>query len=204
MRNETERAGEVNIAALTDRWWALALRGAAGVIFGVLTFVAPAASLFALVVLFGVYALVDGGFNLVMAYRDARGGRRWGVLVFEGIVSVAAGVVTLIWPGISALALLFVIASWAIVTGAFEIAAAIRLRKQIRHEWLLALSGALSVVFGVLLFLRPGAGALAVTVLIGAYAVVFGALLMGLGFRLRSWGRAHEEHPIAGGMPEPA
>jgi uncharacterized membrane protein HdeD (DUF308 family) len=116
------------------------------------------------------------------------------VLLLQGLVGVAAGVVTLLWPGITALALLYVIAAWALITGALAVAAAIRLRKAITGEWLLALSGIASIGLGVVLILFPGAGALAVVLWIGAYAFVSGALLIALGLRLRSWGRTSSPH----------
>jgi uncharacterized membrane protein HdeD (DUF308 family) len=181
---------------LAPRWWMVAVRGVAAIVFGVLTFLAPAASLLALVVLFGAYALVDGAFNIASAIRSAKGRQRWGSLVFAGVSGIAAGVLTFVWPSITALILLFLIAAWAVVTGVAEVVAAIRLRKTIKGEWFLALSGVLSVVFGLLLFIFPGAGALAVTMWIGAYAIVFGGLLVGLAFRLRSWERTeHREFP---------
>ena len=189
---------------LANRWWSLALRGAAAILFGILTFITPAWSLFALLILFGVYALVDGVFNLVLALSGPRNRQRWGALVFEGIVSIVAGVLTLIWPGITGLVLVLLIAFWAIVTGVAELAAALRLRKQIRGEWLMGLSGVLSIVFGLLMLMAPRAGALAVILWIGAYAIVFGALLLGLAFRLRAWGRTPERHVPTGGVPTPA
>ena len=170
--------------ALARNWWALVLRGIAGVIFGVLTFMFPAMTLNGLILLFGAYAIVDGVFNIVAAVIG-RTGQPWWHLVLEGVVSVAAGVIAFGWPGLTALALLWVIAGWAIVTGVLELIAAIRLRQHISNEWWLVLSGIASVVFGVLLFVAPVAGALAITLWIGAYAIVFGGLLIGLGIRLR-------------------
>lgn len=189
------------VKMLADRWWTLALRGVAAVIFGILTFVAPKASLLALVVLFGWYAIANGVINLVLAARRPAGEPRWGSLLFESIASIIAGAIALFWPGITALALLFVIAGWAIVTGVTEVIAAVRLRKQIRGEWLFALSGVLSIAFGMLLFMFPGAGALAVVIWIGAYAILFGALLIALGLRLRSWGRSALREPPPGAVP---
>lgn len=170
---------------LAIRWWSPVLRGVAAIIFGILTFVNPGITLAVLVLFFGVYALVDGVLNLFAAF-GRRGEERWWELLLEGIISIAAGVVTLVWPRITAIALLVVIALWAIVTGIFELVAAVRLRKVIRGEWLLALSGIASVLFGILLFVYPRAGALAIAIWIGAYAIIFGGLLVGLGFRLRS------------------
>ena len=176
----------------------LAIRGAAAVAFGILTFVAPASSIYALVILFGAYAIVDGACNLSLAFRGVATGRRWGSPIFQGITSMVAGAVSLIWPRMSALILLLVIATWAVVTGVSALVAALRLRKQIRGEWLLALSGIFTTAFGVLLFLYPGPGALAVIIWIGAYAVVYGGLLVALLFRLR-WAHGSEHTVPSGG-----
>jgi uncharacterized membrane protein HdeD (DUF308 family) len=154
--------------------------------FGLVTFFAPGISLAALVLVFGAYAFADGVLAIISAIRRERPGDRWWLLLLEGIAGIGAGIVTLLWPGITALVLLYVIAAWALVTGVLEIAAAIRLRKAIKGEWLLILSGILSVALGVLLVLFPGPGALALVIWIGAYAFVFGALLLALGLRLRS------------------
>jgi uncharacterized membrane protein HdeD (DUF308 family) len=181
---------------LAQGWRLIVLRGVAAVIFGVLALFWPPSAFAALVLLFGAYALVDGIFNLVSAVKAPRG-QRWGALVFEGVVGVLAGVLTFIWPGLTGLALLLLIAAWSIVTGAAEIVAAIRLRKQIQGEWLLALSGVLSVAFGVLLFIAPTAGAIAIAIWVGAYAIIFGSLLIGLGLRLRSWASHQVPTPTA-------
>ena len=180
---------------LARNWWALAIRGIAAIVFGLLALFWPPTAFVALVLVFGAYAIVDGIFNLVAAVRAPHTGRRWGPLVFEGIVSLIVGMITLLWPRISAFALVMFIAAWSIVTGIAEVVAAIRLRKQIRGEWLLALSGILSLALGVLLFLAPAAGALVLTIWIGAYAVVFGAVMVGLSLRLRSWASRHPQLP---------
>src|SRR5690348_16803500 len=138
---------------LARNWWALALRGIAAIVFGVVALFWPPAAVAALVAVFGAYALVDGIFNLVHAVRAGRSGQRWGALVFAGVVSLLVGVLTLSFPGVTALALVLWVAVWSLVTGVAEIVAAIRLRKTIRGEWLLALSGILSVAFGILLFI---------------------------------------------------
>jgi uncharacterized membrane protein HdeD (DUF308 family) len=185
-----------DVKSLAENWWAIALRGVAAIIFGVLTFVLPALSLFALILMFGAYAIVEGIFNIIAAARSRPGeGPRW-LLLLEGLVSIAAGIVTFALPGLTALVLVYVIAAWAMATGVLEIIAAVRVRKQITGEVWWILSGILSVVFGVLLMIAPGAGALALVLWIGAYAVIFGALLVGLAFRLRRW-RAAEQVPMA-------
>jgi uncharacterized membrane protein HdeD (DUF308 family) len=137
----------------------------------------------------GAYAFVDGVLAVLAALRlhGDVGSERWWALLVEGLAGVAAGVLTFIWPSITALVLLYLIAAWAVVTGAFEILTAIRLRKEIANEWLLVLAGVASVAFGVLLAIQPGAGAVAVVWLIEAYAVVFGLLLLALAFRLHGW-----------------
>jgi len=183
---------EFELLPVTARWWALLLRGLAAVAFGFLTFVKPSISLLALVILWGAYALIDGMFAMVVSIRGARIVRGWGWMLAGGIVSIGAGVVAVLWPGITALALLAVIAAWAVLTGIAEIATAIRLRRHLRGEWVLAASGILSIAFGVLLAAHPGAGALALAWLIGLYALLFGALLVALGFRLRHWAEITE------------
>jgi uncharacterized membrane protein HdeD (DUF308 family) len=176
------------VETLSRYWWAVVLRGIAATLFGVLALVWPGPTVFALVLLFGAYALVDGVFTLASALGrkrdDGRAGSRvW--LIVHGIAGILMGILTFVWPSATALVLLWLIAAWALITGVLQIVTAARLRREMRHEWLLALSGALSVVFGVLLIVWPAAGVLAVVTLIGAYAIVFGIALVALGVRLR-------------------
>jgi uncharacterized membrane protein HdeD (DUF308 family) len=187
------------LIVFTSSWWALALRGLAAVIFGILAFVWPHITLTALVFLFGAYALVDGAFAIVAGIKSHGEFKRWGLLLLQGILSVAAGVFAFMIPAMTAFILLVLIASWAIVSGAFQIAAAIQMRKHIKGEWLLALAGVFSILFGAVLLLNPVAGALAVVWIIGGYSIVFGVMLMALGFKLRGLERiAHQmtPHPV--------
>ncbi len=170
------------------------MRGALALLFGALTIMTPGLTLLYLVLLFGVYAIVEGAFSLVAAMRAP--GRHW-PLVLEGVVGIAAGVLTFTWPGITALLLLYFIAFWAILTGVLEIAAGIRLRKQLQNEFLLIAMGILSVLFGVLVLVSPGTGALAVALWIGVYALLFGAALLALAFRLRPFARGGETSTAA-------
>jgi len=174
------------LTVFASSWWALVLRGLAAIAFGVLAFVWPHITLAVLVFLWGAYALVDGVFAIAAGVKTHAENRRWWVLLIEGILSVIAGIFAFVIPGITALILLMLIAAWAMVTGVMEIAAAIQLRKHIKGEWLLALAGVASVIFGIALVINPRAGALAVVWLIGAYSIVFGALLIALGLRLHS------------------
>lgn len=168
-------------------WWAVVIRGVAAILFGIIALFLPGSALLALVLLFGAYALVDGIFALLGAVRAIESNRRFGALLFQGIVGVIVGFLTFVRPGITGLVLLYLIAFWAIITGVFEIIEAVEMRRVIRNEWLLILGGALSVIFGVVIFFAPVTGALAVVVIIGIYAIIFGALLVGLGLRLRNW-----------------
>jgi len=174
------------INSLARNWWVLVLRGLAAILFGILAFVWPGITFTALVLLFGAYALWDGVFALIGAFRS-EGQRRW-ALILWGLAGIAAGLVAFIWPGAATVALVYIIAGWAVVTGIFEIIAAIRLREEIEGEWLLLLSGLLSVIFGVLVAIWPASGILAITWMIGAYAILFGILQLILGFRVRSMG----------------
>jgi uncharacterized membrane protein HdeD (DUF308 family) len=169
------------LGAVARNWWLILVRGLAAIAFGIVCLVWPAIGLLALVFLWGIYALVDGVGAIIWG-----AGSRWWSMVLVGIVSVAGGLIALFWPGITALALLYLIAAWAIVRGVTEIAAAVRLRQQIENEWTLALGGAISILFGVLIALYPGVGALSVVWLIGIFAIIFGIVAVGLSLRLRS------------------
>ena len=171
--------------ALAKGWWLLLLRGIAGILFGVLAFAWPGLTLLTLVILYGAYALVDGIFALVAAFSGRAAPLPTWWLILVGIAGIAAGIVTFMWPGITAFVLVLFIGSWAIVHGIFEIVGAIQLRKEIDNEWLLILAGALSVLFGLLVIAMPGSGALALIWVIGAYSIIFGILLVGLSLRLR-------------------
>jgi uncharacterized membrane protein HdeD (DUF308 family) len=165
-------------------WWLLVLRGICAILFGVLAFTWPGMTLGALVLLFGVYAFADGILAFVAAFSNSTG-RPWWALVLGGLVSIAAAMATFLYPGITAMALLVLIALWAIVTGVVEIAAAIQLRREIKGEVWLGLAGLASLLFGVVLLARPGVGALAVVWMIGGYSVMFGVLLVALGFHVK-------------------
>ena len=170
---------------VSQNWWLPLLRGVLAILFGVMAFAWPGLTLSLLVLLFGAYALVDGVFAVVSAIRYRDRLERWWLWLVQGVLGIVFGVLTFFWPGVTAVVLLAFIAAWAVLTGIVEIIAAIQLRKTIEGEWVLALSGVLSVLFGVALFAWPGAGLLSLTWLIGAYAVIAGVALIALAFRLR-------------------
>ena len=178
----------LQLHALARNWWLLLLRGVAAIVFGVLTMVWPGLSLGVLVTMYGAFALVDGVLALAAAIVGAVPSSRWW-LALTGLLGIAVGVVALVWPAETALALLAVMAGWAIVVGAAQIIGAIWLRKEIDDEWLLVASGILSVAFGVMALARPVAGALAMTMVIGAYFIIYGGIMARLALRLRQHGR---------------
>jgi uncharacterized membrane protein HdeD (DUF308 family) len=175
------------IRELTRNWWVFLIRGIAAILFGIAAFVWPGLTIAVLVLMFGAYALVDGIFAIIAGISARNQLGRWWMMIVVGLAGIVVGVLTFIQPGITALVLLYYIAAWAIITGIFQIISAIQLRKEIEGEWLLVLGGIASVIFGVILFIRPGEGALASIWIIGAYAVIFGILMIMLAFRLRSW-----------------
>jgi uncharacterized membrane protein HdeD (DUF308 family) len=168
------------IRTLAEHWWVVLLRGLAAILFGVVAYARPGVTIAVLVLLWGAYALVDGIFEVVAGVRA-----KYGSLIFLGLLGIAAGVVTFLWPGVTAITLLYIIAFWAIVAGVLQISAAIRLRKEVEGEWLWILSGVCMVILGGLLIARPGAGAISVTWLIGSFAIAWGVLLVILAFRLK-------------------
>ncbi len=173
---------------LTEQWWTWALRGAAAILFGVAVLTWPAAGLAVLVALFGAFALVSGIFALVGAAETHQWNPFSWTMLIDGLLGVAAGVITFIWPGVTAVALLYVIAFWALLVGIVELFAAFRFHRVLGtgDAWLVGFGGAVSVVFGGLLVARPGAGALAVITVIGLYAIVFGVAMLVIGFRLQA------------------
>jgi uncharacterized membrane protein HdeD (DUF308 family) len=174
--------------ALARNWWAVSLRGVLAIVFGVLAFVNPGLTLGALILLFGAYSLVDGVFAIVAGLRAAQRHERWWPLALEGLASIVVGIIAFLMPLAAAFALLMIVSAWSIVTGILRIAAAIRLRREIKGEWLLILNGLLSVAFGVVIAIAPGAGVVTLVWLIGMYAIIFGVILVALGFRLRGHG----------------
>ena len=167
--------------ALADRWWTFALRGAFALLFGLGALSYPGLTVLLLIVFFGVYALIDGVTALVMGIGE----KKRPVYLLLGLVSIAAGVFAIARPGATALALLWLIGIWALVRGVGEIMAAIQIRKEVEGEWAIALSGVISVLFGLFVLARPGAGALALVWLIAIYAFANGILKLMLGFKLR-------------------
>jgi uncharacterized membrane protein HdeD (DUF308 family) len=168
------------VRTMSDHWWVVLLRGVLAILFGVLAFAWPGLTVVILVTIWGIYALIDGIFGVVAGIRG-----KWTSLVVLGLLGIAAGVVALLWPGLTAITLLWILAIWIIVAGAMQISAAIRLRKEVQGEWLWIASGVLMVGLGLLFFLRPGAGILSVTWLLGSLAIVWGILLVMLSFRLK-------------------
>lgn len=172
-------------AVLARNWWLVALRGLLAILFGVTAFVAPGAFVLSLVLFFAAYMLVDGIFGIVAAVRAAQRHDRWGFLLLEGLLDIVVGVAAFLVPAAAVWAFVLLVAAWALVSGGLMIAAAFRLHLHYGRWWL-GLGGVVSVLFGIALLINPGMSALVLTWWLGAYAVVFGVLLLILGFRLRS------------------
>ncbi len=174
---------------LARNWWLLLVRGIAAILFGVAAFMWPGLTAAVLVIIFGVYVLIDGIFSVIDSIRYRDGVENWWLWLLEGVLSVAFGLVTLFMPGVTAFVLLMLIAAWAIFGGVLRIVAAVQLRKRIEGEWLLAFGGVISVLFGVLLVAMPGAGIVSLIWLIGFWGISFGVLFVLLAFRLRKLGQ---------------
>jgi uncharacterized membrane protein HdeD (DUF308 family) len=163
---------------LTKYWWLLVLRGAIAVLFGVAAYLVPEATLAALVIAFGAYALTDGVFTAAAAIAGRKTTSDWWVLLVQGLVGIGLGAVTLLRPGVTAMALLIYIAVWAIAIGMLQVYAAFRLRHEVTGEWWLALGGTVGMLFGALLLWRPLEGAVALLWMIAFFAILWGILLI--------------------------
>ena len=170
---------------LARNWWIFALRGVLGIIFGLIALFMPAVTMLSLVLVFSAYMLVDGACAIASGVRAARQGERWGWFIVEGLVNLAAGVVAFLWPGLTVLVFVLLIAVWALLSGGLMLGAAFRLDAD-HGRWWLVLGGVASIVYGALLVIAPIIGAVVLTWWIGAYAIVFGVALLVLAFRLKS------------------
>jgi uncharacterized membrane protein HdeD (DUF308 family) len=169
---------------MAKNWWLVVLRGVAAIIFGILAFAWPGITLLTLVLFWGAFALVDGVLAIISAVKGGNPMPRWW-LAIVGIAGIAAGALTFLMPGLTALVLVTFVAVWAIILGVMEVYGAIKLRKEIEGEWFLILNGALSVVFGILILWRPGIGAVALVYIIGAYAIILGVIYLMFGLKLK-------------------
>jgi uncharacterized membrane protein HdeD (DUF308 family) len=181
------------ISMFARNWWLFVLRGVAAIVFGIIAIVYPDVTITVLAIVFGIYAIVDsiGSFASAISHRNADGWHR-AAHALEGVVALVAGVLALVLPDLTALALVVLIGIWAIVSGVVEIMAAIRLRRVIDTEWLLGISGLLSIIAGIVILVWPDAGAVAISWLIGTFAIVFGVVFVWLGFKLRRLGPTDE------------
>lgn len=176
---------ELMIAVLAKNWWAIGIRGALGILFGLIALFLPGATMLSLVLVFAAYAFADGVFGIVSAVRAARAQERWGYLLLEGLVNIAVAAVAVLWPGITVVAFVFLVAFWAILTGVLELMAAFRLDVIDGRGWLI-FGGVVSVLYGALLIVTPMIGAVVLTWWLGAYALVFGVTLVVLAFKLHA------------------
>jgi uncharacterized membrane protein HdeD (DUF308 family) len=173
------------IAMLARNWWAIGIRGVVGILFGLVALFLPGATMLSLVLVFAAYAFVDGVFGIISAMRAARQRERWGLLLLEGVVDIAVAAIAVLWPGITVVAFVLLVAFWAILTGALMLAAAFRLEIE-DGRWWLVFGGVVSLLYGALLIVAPMIGAVVLTWWLGAYALVFGVSLLVLAFRLRA------------------
>ena len=170
---------------LARHWWAVGLRGILAIIFGLICLLTPGIAVGAFVIVFAAYMFVDGVFAIISGIRAAPSGEQWGLLILEGIVDLTAGILAVVWPAITLVALVWIVAIWAIVSGALMLGAAFSLNIDYGRWWL-ALGGIASLIFGILLIIEPFVGAVVLTLWIGAYALIFGIFLLVLAFRLNS------------------
>ena len=192
-------AAEAVSAALAHSWWAIALRGLAGVLFGLVALAAPGLSMLSLVLVFAAYMLADGVFNLVAAVQAARHNGHWGLMALIALADVAAGAVAVTWPAITVLAFVTLIAAWCVVGGLFALVGTFRLQRDHGRIWM-GVGAVASIVFGVLLLIAPMMGAVVLTWWLGAYALVFGVSLVVLAIRLRPHRHdqaPHHAHPLS-------
>lgn len=170
---------------LRSNWWALVLRGVMAILFALITFAVPGITIAVLVTIFGFYALFDGIFAIVSTIKAVQGHRRWGAFLLEGLIGILFGLYAIIFPLGAAAAFVTFVAVWAIFTGILEIAAAVRLRREVKGEWILILLGILSILLGMILVAAPVSGAVFLVWVLASYGLIFGVLLIALGFRIR-------------------
>jgi uncharacterized membrane protein HdeD (DUF308 family) len=180
---------------LAQNWWAVALRGVCAIIFGLIALFVPGATILTLVLFFSAYMVVDGVLGIVSAVKAARQHERWGLLVLEGVADIAIGVIAFLWPGLTAVAFVFMIGVWSLVTGILELVAAFKLNPAFGRGWLI-FGGIVSILFGIALLMAPVLGLVVLTWWIGAYALIFGITFIVLAFKLK----AHKDEPA----PPPA
>lgn len=182
---ESIRIGEIMFRIYGKYWWSFLLRGVLATVFGIIAIFLPGITLEVMTVLLGVFLVIDGLTSFFVSVRSRGRGLHGGSLLLEGLAGIIVGILTFVWPGITVLALVLIVAFWAMVTGVLEIIAAVTLRNEIKGEWLLGLSGIISILFSVVLFVHPGVGAMALIWMIGVYAIMFGVAMIFLGLRLR-------------------
>jgi uncharacterized membrane protein HdeD (DUF308 family) len=170
-------------------WWLYGLRGVAAIIFGILAFASPGTTVLALILVFGAYSVIDGILAVIVAFQTQKIANWWWIVLLEGLAGILVGIIALVYPALTAGALLLLIAFWATFTGLMEIIAAIRLRREITHEWSLILCGVLSVILGIILVAFPVIGGLGLILAIGFYAIFFGLLMLYLAFKVRGISR---------------
>lgn len=173
------------IEIILEKWWVFLLRGLVAILFGALALIWPQITLLTLVIIFGAFVLLDGIFSVIAGITSRKENFYWWTLLFTGLLEIAIGLLTLFWPNVTGIVLLYLIASWAVIIGILDIVLAIQIRREIKNEWMLILDGIFSVLIGVLLFVFPAASAMAVAWLIGLFAIFLGIVFIILAFRLR-------------------